>query len=224
MQEQSKLYVVFGATGRTGKEVLPRLLAAGHLVRAYVRHPEKIHLHHDRLEIVKGDIRDVQSVKDSLVGAFAVISMVGHALGDRTYKGGLLLPFIKALHTGMKKHNVKRLLVQSGAMAVTKNEPFSLFKRVLLRQLISRLIGDHGVHVDNDEVLSYLENNGNDIDWIVTRPPTIVEDSTEQRKVAAFHKMPFPPKVTFHGLAIYTLEAINNDALIHTAKYCGFEK
>jgi uncharacterized protein YbjT (DUF2867 family) len=39
---QPKKYVVFGATGNTGRQMLPLLLEAGHYVRVFVRTPSKL--------------------------------------------------------------------------------------------------------------------------------------------------------------------------------------
>lgn len=224
MPKKSKQYVLFGATGNTGKEILPLLLAAGYRVRVLVRNPDKLKMSHERLEVIVDDISDTNLVINTIKGAHAIISVVGHALGDRAYKGGMLLPYVKAVHLGMKEHGVKRLLVQSGAVAKPKDESFSILKSLLLRQLFSRLSGDHGVHVDNDQVLDYLETTASDIDWIVTRPPGIVDDPAELRAVIALKKMPFPPTVTFQQLAKYTVEAIIDNSFIHTANYCGHQK
>jgi len=46
--------LLVGATGATGKELLPRLLEAGHAVTALVRRPEAVVLKHDRLTVVAG--------------------------------------------------------------------------------------------------------------------------------------------------------------------------
>lgn len=222
--EEQKLIVLFGATGQTGKRLLPLLLKAGYKVRAYIRNPEKIKLTHHGLEIVIGDIQDLNLVKNTIKGAYGVISLVGYPLGNRHYKGGLLLPFIKAVHEAILTQKVDHLLVQSGAVTKTHDENFNLFKSLLLRQVFSRLSGDHGVHRDNDQVLAYLEKWAKDINWVVTRPPALFDNPKETRTVTYMEKMPFPPKISFQSLATYSLEAFRDKRLIHTAKYCGYAK
>lgn len=87
-----KLYVVFGATGNTGMEVVPLLLEAGHAVRAFARTPSKMTLTHEKLEVVKGEVGDANAVRAAIKGADAVISLVGGPLGDKSFHGGVLPP------------------------------------------------------------------------------------------------------------------------------------
>lgn len=222
-QPTPKSLVLFGATGRTGQCILPLLLEKGYRVRAYVRSPEKLTEDHKNLEVVTGSLTDETKVIKAIGGADAVISTVGHKLGDKSYHGGMLLPFIKAVHKGMRKHGVKRILVQAGALSVTKNERFSFAKHILLRQVLGRVMGDHGVHVDNDQVIHYFETAADDLDWIITRPPGLVDVPNETRPVGALKKLPMPPKLSFQGLARYTVATIENSDAFKTVDYCGYE-
>jgi putative NADH-flavin reductase len=217
-----QLYVVFGATGNTGKRVVPLLLAAGHSVRAFARSPGKLQISNDRLQVVQGDVGDAEAVRAAIKGAQAVISLVGGPLGDKSFHGGVLPPFIKAVHVGMREHGVKRLLVQTGAASVVRGEKFNFLKHVLVRQIDGRKRGDHGCHVDNDEAIRYLETSGGDIEWMVTRPPLIVAKPSEGKKVVALDVMPWPPVVTFEDLAAYTVSLVGDDKAVKTAQYCGY--
>ena len=49
--------LLIGATGGTGQEILPRLLAAGHTVTALVRRPEAITTKHEHLVVMPGGVR-----------------------------------------------------------------------------------------------------------------------------------------------------------------------
>jgi putative NADH-flavin reductase len=222
MPATPKLYIVFGATGNTGKRVVPLLLAAGHSVRAFVRSPGKLQISHERLQIVQGDVGDAEAVRAAIKGVQAVISLVGGPLGDKSFHGGVLPPFIKAVHAGMREHGVKRLLVQAGAASVVRGEKFNFLKHVLVRQIDGRTRGDHGCHIDNDEAISYLETSARDIEWMVTRSPLIVAKPSEGKRVVALDIMPWPPVVTFEDMAAYTVSLIDDDKAVKTSKYCGY--
>ena len=56
-----KLFVI-GATGRIGGEVVQQALARGHMVTAFVRSPEGIHLKNEGLKIVKGEVTDEEEL------------------------------------------------------------------------------------------------------------------------------------------------------------------
>jgi uncharacterized protein YbjT (DUF2867 family) len=218
---QPKKYVVFGATGNTGKQMLPLLLDAGHSVRAFVRTPSKLSIQHSNLEIVQGDINDKQAVRDTIKGMDAVISLVGGPLRDKSYKGGLLLPFIKTVHEAMRANGANKLLLQTGAASKIKGEKFNLLRDIIVKKIDGPLRGDHGVHIDNDAAINYLESNANDIDWIITRPPLLV-DEFSTGKVIGLDKIPWPPKITFKDMAAYNVHLLGDEKAVKTAKYVGY--
>ncbi len=64
--------LVIGATGYIGGRLVPRLLQAGHKVRAMARSPQKILCRpwgrHPNLEVVQGDVMDLASMFDAAKG------------------------------------------------------------------------------------------------------------------------------------------------------------
>ena len=69
--------LIFGASGRTGRELLLQLLARGHDVTAVVRSPERFDVHYDRLNLLAGDALEPESFGDALAGQEAVLSTLG---------------------------------------------------------------------------------------------------------------------------------------------------
>ena len=78
------------------------------------------------------------------------------------------------------------------------------------------------VHIDNNEALKYLENKAEDLHWIVTGSPVLVNQPNTGKKVIALEKLPWPPVSSFRDQAIYSLATLTNDDLIKTPKYCGY--
>lgn len=70
--------LVTGATGYIGGRLVPRLLEAGHDVRCLARSPENLALQswRDRVEVVRGDVLDVASVKEAAAGCDAAYFLV----------------------------------------------------------------------------------------------------------------------------------------------------
>lgn len=92
-----RLVTVFGGSGFLGREIVRRLLDRGFAVRVAVRHPSTVHDADGRLEAVRADVRDEDTVAAALEGADAAIDSVGlyvergsatfeavHAQGART--------------------------------------------------------------------------------------------------------------------------------------------
>ena len=69
---------LIGGTGFVGSHIIPALLAAGHVPRLLMRHPESGHgLPLDRCEVVLGDVEDLAAVTQCVTGADAVIYLIG---------------------------------------------------------------------------------------------------------------------------------------------------
>ncbi|KAJ7394417.1 hypothetical protein OS493_000226 [Desmophyllum pertusum] len=101
--------VVFGATGRTGKELVKQALEKGHHVTAVVRSPEKLNTQHDNLSLVKGDACDLESFAAALDGKDAVLSSLGvyaNIFNPTTFYSESM----HAITEGMTRHKITRLV------------------------------------------------------------------------------------------------------------------
>jgi putative NADH-flavin reductase len=75
--------LVFGATGGTGSRLVDQALQQGHEVTAFARDPARIHLKHDHLRVVTGDVLDRDSVNAAVEGQDGVLSALGTRLPIR---------------------------------------------------------------------------------------------------------------------------------------------
>jgi len=74
---------LFGATGRTGKEVAKRALSRGYKVRALVRTPSKLETADPNLTVIEGDFTDAAKVEETIRGTDRVALVVGMSPGVR---------------------------------------------------------------------------------------------------------------------------------------------
>src|SRR2546426_8941695 len=102
--------LIFGATGRTGRELVRQALERGHEVTAFARNPSALPIRHERLQVVQGDILDKASIERAVAGQDAVIS----ALGARTLRRSTVLSEgTKNILKAMRKHGVNRFVCMS---------------------------------------------------------------------------------------------------------------
>lgn len=69
------MILLTGATGAIGRALLPRLLAAGHPVRAFVRDPRRLGPSRVRVQIALGELADPRSFRNALRGVDTVIHL-----------------------------------------------------------------------------------------------------------------------------------------------------
>lgn len=109
-------FLVFGASGATGRHFVSLALEAGHRVRAVVRDPAKLSevvQQHHNLEVFKGSITDdpVPGLDECVEGSDFVVSM----LGDRDAQAHAKIneAFVKQqLVPAMRRHQVKRCCIR----------------------------------------------------------------------------------------------------------------
>lgn len=77
------LVLVTGATGYIGGRLVPALIEAGHEVRCFVRSPAKLDdaLWRDQVDLVEGDISDVEALGRALTGVDVAFYLV-HSMGS----------------------------------------------------------------------------------------------------------------------------------------------
>ncbi len=86
---KGELVLVAGATGRTGKQAVLQLAAHGYKVRALVRDEGKATKAEfpTGVTVVKGDVRDIESLKAGMKGVKFVISAIGAGGGPNPAPG-----------------------------------------------------------------------------------------------------------------------------------------
>src|SRR5450759_332909 len=131
--------LLIGATGSTGQEILPRLLAAGHSVTALVRRPEAITTKHEHLVVMPGGVRDPDLVASAVQGQDAVICAFGpRALGKDDIQEVLMRNLVAA----MTKRGVKRLVNLSAWGAQDTQKSISLMQVILQKVILRNIFAD----------------------------------------------------------------------------------
>jgi len=156
--------VVFGATGKTGGEIVKQSLAQGYEVTAFVRDPSKLTLEHSDLKVTTGDIYDLSAVTQAIQSQDAVICSLGTSdLGKTTVRSEGTANIIKA----MKEKHVQRLVVVS-AMGVAESWSTLSFVNKLFFATLLR--GSQQDHEKQEVVVKESE-----LDWTIMRPSGLTD-------------------------------------------------
>ncbi|GIV97622.1 MAG: NmrA family transcriptional regulator [Herpetosiphonaceae bacterium] len=159
---------IFGATGRTGKQLVEQALQQGHEVIAFARNPAKLGIQHERLKVVEGDVYKAEDVERAVVGADAVMMALGHTKGTTTKD--VLTVATKNVLAAMKKHNVRRLVNITGAGVADPNDRPRLFNKVM-SFLLKRMAGD----LLADSQCQSEAIRWSDLDWVIVRVPMLTD-------------------------------------------------
>ena len=158
--------LIFGASGRTGRELVRQAIAAGHDVTAFVRNPAAFTAA-DRLHVATGDVHDPAAVNIAMIEQQAVLSALGGTLSDED----LLPRSMENILAAMKRHNVRRLVVLGAAGAVESTlKRMPALSRTLFRSIIGTLLKKP---FKSQRAMQQLIR-ASDTDWTIVQPPRLL--------------------------------------------------
>ncbi|WGK64833.1 NAD(P)-dependent oxidoreductase [Croceiramulus getboli] len=160
---------LFGASGQTGQQFLDLALEKGFEVKALVRNPDKIIQNNLRLKIYKGDVLNIDDVKQVVEDTDIVVSLFGHVKGSPEW---LQTNGTKNIVQAMKDSNVKRIISLSGGGLPfpEKDKPKFVDKliRTIMKIAVPKILNDA---IKHHEVLSESGLN-----WTIVRGPRLTND------------------------------------------------
>ncbi len=170
-----KNIVLIGASGFVGSAILTEALERGHMVKAVVRHPEKIPKVHKNLVVNQGDVSSIDTVIELCKSADAVIS---------AYNPGWMNPKIaeettsvyRTIIDGVRQSGVNRLLVVGGAGSLFVSPGTRLMDNGSMPEAFLP-----AVKALAEVYLRYLTAEKS-IDWIFFSPAGILEPGTRTGK------------------------------------------
>jgi len=194
MQDKNTI-LVLGGTGSCGQFFVQHALDAGYIVRVLSRNPQRITEDrfswavHQNLELVQGDLTDLETLSPACEGISAVVSLAGPPLSA---KESMMPEAIRNTVVAMRQHSVKRLIVQTGGFVKLKGETSNLVERSA-KGAFGLFMKEKATLEGNDKVSLFLQEECMDIDWTMTRPGMLSDKGVEGVVEAAFKYGPGMP-------------------------------
>lgn len=159
---------VFGATGRTGRALVPAALAADHDVTAFVRRSGHDLAPHPRLRIVRGDVLAPDTIGPALAGSDAAVVLLGR---PARRAGRLRSDGTRNVVAAMRSHGPSRLVVLAtfgygDGAAMLRRAPWA-FRRIVAPVVLGDTLADH--HRQEQAV------RASDLDWTIVRTGTLTD-------------------------------------------------
>lgn len=197
---------VFGAAGRTGREVVEAALAAGHQVIAVVRDPDAAGPWPADVRVVAADVHDQASVTVAVRGADAVVSTLGgrprqpttvHSHGATT------------IGTAMREAGIDRFVcLSAGALDLGPHVP--LGQRLVSRAVVRVFFRDS--YADMARMEAQLRTS--DLRWTAVRVPGLTSKPATGNYRAAPAPLPRPSTIPRADLAAYLLSILDDVATV----------
>ncbi len=196
---------IFGASGRTGRQLVDQALAAGDQVTAVVREASRLPLRHDRLRVVPADVMDPAAIVPAVTGADAVISVLGPHSRHDTINAAAVRSALKA----MEITGVRRIVALSAAPLADPDPADTLPYRLVLRPLVRAFLKDH--YADLAAMEDALRHS--DTDWTVVRPPKLTDKPGRgEYRTARNHTLRRANSIARADLADCMLRLVADDA------------
>jgi putative NADH-flavin reductase len=207
---------VFGGTGAIGRHLVDQAVDAGHDVTSLVRDAARLPTASPRLVVVQGDLDDEERVATCLAGAEAVLSAVGPT-GNTARDADRMVAGVARILAAMEQHGVRRLVALSGAAVRVEGERKAVPDVVV--SAVARLFARHVVDAKQRE---YDLIRRSDLDWVIVRPPRVVEGPLTGNYKAGAVRVGPRSKISRADLGHFMLRQLDDDTYLRQAPFVTY--
>jgi putative NADH-flavin reductase len=187
---------IIGANGGIGRKVVELALQQGHFVRAVVRNPANLILTHPNLEIQRGDVMDLESLRPLFENVDVVTCVVGKNSAKETtlYSKGN-----ENVLQAMEMTGVRRVFFIS-ASGIEVNPTHSLIMRLATRFILQKILKH--MYADLERMEKMVKNST--LDWTIVRPPRLTDEPiTSKYRVSINRPLDNPWTISRSNVAHY---------------------
>jgi len=210
--EEKPVIALFGATARSGSEIIRQGLKRGFTIKGFARTPSKLGIEHQNLTLYKGDIYDRSTIDAVLKGNEVVISMIGYnAPSDPMAEVGIVDIYTvmgKNLIAAMKAKGNTRLIMASSTGVEHRANIYSPKPTPGDMTKIWRWNARY-LYNDMYEMENMIKESG--LNYIVLRPGFMVEEpARNDLKFDTTGNTPGARVITYEDFASFVLDNIDN--------------
>jgi len=195
MKNISKV-AVLGGGGRTGNYLVNQLLKKGFSVKLLLRDPEKFEIQNSKIEIIKGDALDFESIKVLLKESEAVLSTIGQRKDEPLVASTVTKNVLKA----MKEYNINRYVLLAGLNIDTRFDKKSP-KTIMATDWMKANFPI--IQEDRQKAYTLLEES--DVNWTQVRVP-FIEFSNDSSEIAVNVEDCLGDKISAFDIAVFMTE------------------
>lgn len=208
--DSSYKIAIIGGTGRVGKHLAKHAIQQGYYVRMLARNPEKLSYENEKMDIVKGQIQDIHTIRELFKDCNIVINTFGQPAKDDPIYSKVTTTILDV----MEDLNINRYIGVSGGSLTIDGDKKSLLNRVgakLFEVLFPKMMVDKKLEWD------ILSNNKN-IKWTLLRLPFVKDSLTSKSIKVGLTDMP-GTKITNQDIAAFIIKHLDNPQFIHKSPF-----
>lgn len=206
---------LFGATGKTGQNVVKQALQAGYQVQALTRRRSSLGPDSSTLKVIEGDILDPGAVGQVVAGSDLVISVFGHVKGSpNTLQTDGTANIVHA----MKANAVHRIISLSGGGLPSPKDQPKVADRII--RLLLRTLAPHVLH-DAHGHLEVLRSSGRE--WTVLRVPMLTDTALTDVYRVGWVGVNASSKTGRADLAHFILDQVPDETFIGQMPFVSYE-
>lgn len=201
--------LIFGATGKTGMEVVKQALKQGDEVRAFVRNPQKMTMKDTGLSVSQGDVTDSAAVMQAVEGVGSIVVALGASADMQA--DIVMAEGTTNIIAAMKQHGVKRVVIQSSYPMSGYEDGMAFLKQVGM--------GDEQISMmqpvldDKKKQIELTRNSG--LEFVVVKPMMLTDEAgTGKYRVAENLEVKPGDKIPRADVADFMLKALINSQFV----------
>jgi len=201
---------IIGGTGKVGRHIATHAIQKGYHVRMLVRNPERLLYTNEKIEIVKGQVQDIDSIRELLKDCKIVINTFGQPTkGKQIYS-----KVTNNIFSVMEDLNISRYIGVSGG-SLTINED----KKSILNRFGAKLFEIFFPKMMQDRKLEWeILLHNKHINWTLIRLPFVKDSLKSYQIMENLTDMP-GTKITNQAIATFIIDHVNNTQYIHKAPF-----
>lgn len=207
--EKSYKIAILGGTGKVGRYIAKKALERGFQVRMLVRNPDKLEGSDSRIEIIKGDAQNIDTIRFLLKDCNIVINTLGQPVKD--------LPLYSSITNNvlliMNEFGIRRYIGVTGASLNIRGDNKKLLNKIgakIFEILFPKMMND------KKKELNILINS--DIEWTLVRLPFVIEGSGTGHIKENLTDMA-GTKITNADIAKFIINEVNNKKYVRKTPF-----
>lgn len=197
--------IIFGATGKIGKELVKQALENDFQVTAVTRSVSKVDIQHPQLTIQEGNVLDYAFVEKVVEGHDAVFCAIGAGR-----KGHVRAEATKHILNAMEKFSIQRFICQTTLGVGDSNETLNFYWRhIMFGLLIRAVFKDHVLQED------YIKESN--VAWTIVRPSAFTDEEGQGKYLHGFEpsQKGLEFKVAKADVAGFMLSQLHDDTYLY---------